>query len=76
MNTMERVRETFETTRLSAFEAGKKARESLVHMPERHGAEATCVAYSPDGRLLVSAGRDGQAIVWDTVSGRQLLAPR
>lgn len=31
----------------------------------RHDAPVTAIAFSPDGRTLVTAGRDGRLIVWD-----------
>jgi WD40 repeat protein len=30
----------------------------------KHRGEVTSVAFSPDGRNVLTAGRDGQAIVW------------
>ncbi len=40
-----------------------------------HGPEGISdVAYGPDGRWLVSAGRDGSARVWDAESGDELAA--
>jgi DNA-binding SARP family transcriptional activator/WD40 repeat protein len=35
----------------------------------RHDAPVTALAFSADGRRLVTAGRDEQLIVWDTVGG-------
>ena len=32
----------------------------------RHDAQVTALAFSPDGRTLVTAGRDEQLIAWDT----------
>ena len=34
-----------------------------------HGDLVNAVAFSPDGRLLVTAGRDHDVIVWDVASG-------
>jgi RNA polymerase sigma factor (sigma-70 family) len=38
----------------------------------RHGAAARCVAYSSDGKLLVSGGADWLIRIWDPVSGKEL----
>ena len=39
-----------------------------------HSQEVSCVAWSPDGSLLVSCGWDGKIKVWDPESGRELPA--
>lgn len=38
-------------------------------MAHRYGSHLASIEYSPDGRRLVTAGGDGQAIVWDVASG-------
>jgi hypothetical protein len=41
-----------------------------------HTAAVNAVDFSPDGRLLVSAGRDGDARVWDVATGEPALLLR
>lgn len=38
-----------------------------------HTATVTCLAYFPDGKRLVSGGLDGSVMVWDALTGAQLL---
>jgi RNA polymerase sigma factor (sigma-70 family) len=38
----------------------------------RHGAIASFVTYTPDGKQLVSAGADGVARLWDATTGQEL----
>ena len=44
------------------------SRETLL---EGHDDDVNSVSFSPDGRLLVSAGRDHDVIVWDVAGGRR-----
>jgi WD40 repeat protein len=37
-----------------------------------HTAEVESVAFSPDGKLLASGGRDGRLILWDPATGKKL----
>jgi WD40 repeat protein len=42
----------------------------MVHKPCRHAHDVSCIAYSPDGRLLATAA--GSRIhVWDATSGKR-----
>ena len=50
-----------------ALEAKPKRKKVL----EGHAQPATALAFSTDGRLLVSCGNDGKLIVWDVESGQQ-----
>jgi hypothetical protein len=38
-----------------------------------HTAYVTCVAFSPDGKRIVSGSLDGAVKVWDAVNGRETL---
>jgi WD40 repeat protein len=51
------------------------ARSGRVTRPSLPGASLEGVRFSADGRVLVTAGDDGTARVWDSASGRQLGAP-
>jgi WD40 repeat protein len=42
----------------------------LVCGPLTHAKPITCVSFSPDGKLLLTASRDGTARLWDAATGR------
>jgi WD40 repeat protein len=43
--------------------------------PLRHGKEVRHAAFSPDGRMVLTAGNDGVARVWETATGQPLTPP-
>ena len=43
---------------------------TLLHVLRRHEGSVTTLAFTPDGKLLVSGGRDGTARVWEVSTGR------
>ena len=53
---------------------------ALLAPPSRtlpgHAGRASSVAFSPDGRRLVSAGVDGVFHVWDTTNWEKVASPR
>ena len=52
---------------LRLWRADSRGRFSAANFVEmkQHTAEARCVAWSPDGRYIVSGGYDGKILLWD-----------
>ncbi len=48
------------------------SQEPRLVMPVGHTLAVNCVAFSNNGKYLVSGGRDNNALVWDVASGRLL----
>ena len=54
------------------YEEKSEERKSFV---QGHQSVVTSLAFSPDGRLLLSGSRDRTVRIWDTPSGREIVAP-
>lgn len=50
--------------------AGARARLGTTRL--RHGSEVTFVAFGPDGKTVVTAGRDNTLRVWDLANGKEI----
>src|SRR6185437_7713683 len=50
----------------------KRARSGYLPVVCRAGTQVVDVAFSPDGRRLVTAQLDGTAVIWDAATGKEL----
>lgn len=67
------VADTFEAR--NSLLTGLQARPHLSQFFYGHTASARQVVFSPDGRLIASAGWDQTVIVWDVAGGQPAYAP-
>ena len=49
--------------------------DAPTHRPRGHSARIHAIAFSPDGRLLASASRDGFILLWDPETGEPAGRP-
>jgi WD40 repeat protein len=59
-------------------EAEEALHRSIVASPIRltltgHGTRVLSASYNPDGKHLATIGDDGTTIVWDPMTGKELL---
>ncbi|RDB30116.1 Vegetative incompatibility protein HET-E-1 [Hypsizygus marmoreus] len=48
---------------------------AVLHVLEGHTSVVNCLAYSSDGRKIVSGSRDNTIRIWDAATGKELLLP-
>lgn len=46
--------------------------KSCIQTYTGHDKDLTCVRFSPDGKWVASAAKDGQVLIWDLVAGKLL----
>ncbi len=51
---------------------GRKVETKLLQTFSRHESAICCLAFSPDGRTVVSGGGDGVAMLWEVRTGNRL----
>jgi len=62
---------------MSDYQAGPESLPTVpVHTLTLHADEVWVVQFSPDGKWLVSASKDGSAILWDVQSSRKVVFSR
>lgn len=58
-----------------ALLTGLRERPFLAQYLNGHTDDVTTVAYSPDGTQIISGDADGKVIVWDAITGTQIISP-
>jgi serine/threonine protein kinase/WD40 repeat protein/tetratricopeptide (TPR) repeat protein len=61
---------------LNILSAGQFSAETSLRPPLLHDLDVTSETVGPDGRLILTVGRDGTARVWDAENWRQLFILR
>lgn len=52
---------------------GKKSDYSVINEFKGHSAPVTNLSFTPDDKYLVSAAENGEVIIWDMASGKELI---
>ena len=64
------------TSVTTVFDAASYRPILTLGQPNDYSNWINSVAFSPDGRSIITGGEDGSARIWDLYSGKQLLAVR